>query len=221
MKLEGDEAVASCDDYRWFKFIPEENKHYRSNFFSISYKDEKAFVGTEFNENGHKTYASQAFPMTPAPGSELSKAQACSTYPSMISNFTLFFTRVDGIVEGKKDLSDSTHREYKLYKNYIVFKQTAPILMRPSISSGGDDAIFYSRLDNYDYSITQEAYYNIETGEFDLVKIYGVTLFHGGEFYGEKLEIDMSIYIYKDIESEAKEKVDNLINYVKSNSDQN
>jgi hypothetical protein len=61
-------------------------------------------------------------------------------------------------VEYKYDYNELVTREYKLYENYIVFKQTAPFWDIPTIGSGQDESIVYARFAGSDFSVTQEEY---------------------------------------------------------------
>jgi hypothetical protein len=122
-------------------------------------------------------------------------------------------------VEYEYDYNELVTREYKLYENYIVFKQTAPFWDLPIIGSGQDESIVYARFADSDFSVTQEAYYNIKTGEIELVKVYGETLCHASGYYLKNLEINIQIFVNDLEESEAKGKVDAMIAYIKENAD--
>ena len=82
-----------------------------------------------------------------------------------------------------------------------------------------DPKITYESLLNTDCSITQEAYYNIKTGEIELIKVYGNTEWHFSEYLGDNLEINMEIYIHDIDEAEYTKKITDLMDYVKLNSD--
>lgn len=218
-KKEGDNAVATMEEYAYQKQT-EENTLEMSTFCRYTYKDEKAFGGSEMNANGYVIYSSDAYPLIPQSGTELCEMQARSGNLRALVQWTDFFQNYEPFEAGGKtyDYNEFITREYTLYENYIVFKQTAPFL-HVNIGLGQDLYLLYMQFLNADCSITQEAYCNVKTGEIEYVKVYGNTIFHTPEFWGRNLELNMQLYIHDIGESEGQQKVDNLIHYVKSNAD--
>ena len=219
-KKDGDDAVAACDEYSYRKYL-ENNKLESSDFGIYAYKDDKAFGGSESGENGYVVYASDTYPIIPNVGTELIEMQARSVNLRSIVNMTRFFNdyRNNEADDVEYNYNELVTREYKLYENYIVFKQTAPFWDLPIIGSGQDESIVYARFADSDFSVTQEAYYNIKTGEIELVKVYGETLCHAGGYYLKNLEINIQIFVNDLEESEGKAKVDAMIAYIKENAD--
>ena len=70
-----------------------------------------------------------------------------------------------------------------------------------------------------DCSVTQEAYCNVKTGEVELIKVYGNTLWHVPGRTGQNVELDMQIYIYDNAAKEGEKKADRFVEYIVSNSD--
>lgn len=217
-KKDGDDAVAASEEYRSSKKT-EDNKYETITHCRYFYKDEKAFGGTEYGENGYKVYTSEAYPIIPGTDTELGEMHPRLNYPKNLINFIEFFKSYEPYEANTKtyDFNEFVTREYKLYENYIVCKQTSPFLIFNN--SWQDPEIAYNSFLNSDCSITQEAYCNVKTGEVELIKVYGDTLWHTPEYLGQKLEIDMQIYIHNFDETESQPKIDNLIGYVKSNAD--
>jgi hypothetical protein len=116
------------------------------------------------------------------------------------------------------DFNDVITREYKLYENYIVFKQTAPFI-DVNIWAGLDPAVLYASFTNAECSITQEAYCNVQTGEIEMIKIYGDTLWYSLEYLGQKVEINVQVYINDVAEAKIQQKVDKLIEHVKTSAE--
>ncbi len=217
-KKEADDNVASIYEYASGKLVNDVLQ--QKEFCLYTYKNEKAFGGTERDEKGVVLYASDAYPITPQTDTELLEMLARSTRLRVTSLFADFFECYEPYETDDKtiDFNEFVTREYKLYENYIVFKQTAPFLDLQS--PGGQNLdILYAQLNSANCSITHEAYCNVETGEIELIKVYGETLWHSPEYLNIKLEINMQIYVYNINESEYNEKVDNLIDYVKSKAD--
>ena len=211
VKKEGDDSVATIEEYSYPKQL--DNKITINGFSKYIYKDDKAFGGIEYNEHGGVVYSSTIYPLMPAVGSELSEMHAAAYRPRNIFFQCGLFSTYDQLFE------TFVTREYELYENYIVFKQTAPFLTMQLIS-GQDPQIIYMSIKNSTCSITQEAYINVKTGEIELIKVYGNTRWHIVEYWGKNVDIDMQIYVHDINKSECEQKINNLIDYVKSNSDQ-
>lgn len=180
------------------------------SFVRIMYEDDKAFGGVENTENGQKVYRSDSFPMMPQQGSELGEMYTTTHF--LLSGFSC-----SGSFDEHGQYETFVTREYELYENYIVFKQTAPFLYT-SVGVGQDPNLLYVLFSNTNCSITQEAYYNVKTGEIELIKLYGNTSWYTPEYFGKNLEIILNIYIHDIDKIECEQKIDNLIDYVKSNS---
>lgn len=217
-KKEADDNVASIYEYASGKLVNDVLQ--QKEFCLYTYKNEKAFGGTERDKNGVVLYASDAYPITPQTDTELLEMMARSTRLRVTSLFADFFECYEPYETDDKtiDFNEFVTREYKLYENYIVFKQTAPFLDLQS--PGGQNLdILYAQLNSTNFSITHEAYCNVETGEIELIKVYGETLWHSPEYLNIKLEINMQMYVYNINESKFNEKVDDLIDYIKSKVD--
>ena len=217
-KKEGDDAVLVVEEYNYSKKL-EDNSFEMSSFSKYTYKDEKALNGSESGANGVVRYSSKEYPIFPTNGTELCEMQARAVYLRNLISQSTFFKNYEPYELNDKtyDINEFVTREYKLYENYIVFKQTAPFFNIPS-GVNKDFSLLYASISNSDCSITQEAYYNLKTGEVELVKLYGATSWHTVEYYGRKIEINLLLYIHKGDEAEYNQKVDALKNYVKSNA---
>ena len=91
--------------------------------------------------------------------------------------------------------------------------------MNISVTLGFDAAIMYAAFTNTDCSVTQEAYCNVHTGEIEMIKIYGNTLWYAPGYAGQKMEINMQMYIHDITDAEIQQKVDTLIDYVKTSAE--
>ena len=219
VKKEGDDAVAVIEEYSYSKESAD-NKREMIIFNNYTYKEEKAFGGSVSDANGYKVYVSDEYPIMPEAGSELNDMLVRANHLKMIAvNSQLFQPLEPYEANGKTyDFNDVITREYKLYENYIVFKQTAPFI-NVNIGAGLDAAIMYALFTNTDCSVTQEAYYNVHTGEIEMIKIYGNTLLYAAGYAGQKMEINMQMYIHDITDAEIQQKVDTLINYVKTSAE--
>ena len=214
-KKEGNDAIAAYEYY----YKPESaiSKNESMSFSRYIYGQEIALGGFEYSENGYIPYRSDDYPMIPITYTELADISLSSVYIKDTIQTTEFFKyyqpyEIDNVIY---DFNEFVTREYNLYENYIVFKQTAPFLILPPYyMTPYMIAEDFSSFKNSDCSITQEAYYNVKTGEVELIKIFGNTLWH--QYQGIELKIDMQVYIHDISESEAIQKVDSLINYVKA-----
>ena len=219
VKKEGDDAVAVIEEYSYSK-VSADNTREMITFNNYTYKEEKAFGGSVSDANGYKVYVSDEYPIMPEAGSELNDMLVRANHLKMIAvNSQLFQPLEPYEANGKTyDFNDVITREYKLYENYIVFKQTAPFI-NVNIGAGLDAAIMYALFTNTDCSVTQEAYYNVHTGEIEMIKIYGNTLLYAAGYAGQKMEINMQMYIHDITDAEIQQKVDTLINYVKTSAE--
>lgn len=221
VKKEGDDAAAVIEEYTYTnqsangqltKFI----------YNSYTYKDEKAFGGTVLDADGYKVYASEEYPLTPAEGTELADMAVRASLSKRLILSPELFQHINPFETNDKtyNFDEFITREYKLYENYIVFKQTAPFInLSNNMMIGNNSDILYASFSSADCSITQEAYCNIETGEIELIKVYGDTLCFSPEYWGIKIEINMQIYIHDVDEDELRIKIDKLIDYVESNAE--
>lgn len=215
VKKEGSNDVALIEEYSKFTQL-ENNEVQHTNFSRYIYKGEKAFGGriTSMSENTY--YQSNTYPNSPESGTELYEMQSRADALTSCLISTVFLANYEPV--GEMDFNQFVTREYTLYENYIVFKQTAPFL-DIEIGLGQDIKPFYTQYQNSTDSITQEAYYNVKTGEIELVKAYGTGINHAPAYVGFKLEIDMQVYIHTIVESEYQEKLNKVIAYVKANAD--
>lgn len=217
VKKEGDDAVATIEEYSYSKESAD-NKREMIIFNNYTYKEEKAFGGSVSDANGYKVYASDEYPIMPEVGSELNDMLVRANHLKMIAVNSSLFQPVEPYEENGKtyDFNDVITREYKLYENYIVFKQTAPFI---NVTLGFDAAIMYAAFTNTDCSVTQEAYCNVHTGEIEMIKIYGNTLWYAPGYAGQKMEINMQMYIHDITDAEIQQKVDTLIDHVKTSAE--
>ena len=219
VKKEGDDAVALIEEYSYSK-TSADNTSEMIYFNNYTYKEEKAFGGTVNDANGYKVYASDEYPLTPGGDTELADMYVRANLLMRIAFTSELFQAVEPYEANGKtyDFNDVITREYKLYENYIVFKQTAPFI-DTHIGVGLDAALLYASFANAECSITQEAYCNVQTGEIEMIKIYGDTLWYSLGYIGEKVEINVQVYINDVAEDEIQKKIDKLIDYVKANAE--
>ena len=217
VKKEGDDAVAVIEEYSYSN-ASADNTREMIIFNNYTYKEEKAFGGSVNDANGYKVYASEEYPLMPEVGSELNDRLVRANHLKMIALNSQLFQSVEPYEENGKtyDFNDVITREYKLYENYIVFKQTAPFI---NVTLGFDAAIMYAAFTNTDCSVTQEAYCNVHTGEIEMIKIYGNMLWYAPGYAGQKMEINMQMYIHDITDAEIQQKVDTLIDYVKTSAE--
>ena len=216
IKKEGSDDVAVVDEYSFSKQVGD--RMVMDSFARYIYKADKAFGGMVYGENGYESYYSDSFPLIPAQGSELGGMEVESKRSTNILFSTRFFIKNKPFEANGKtyDFDQFVTREYELYENYIVFKQTSPFLIM-DIAPGQDPELIYARVENSNCSITQEAYYNVKTGEFELIKLYGNTLWSAYSYTGKSIQINMQIYIHDIKQSEFEQKTDYLFDYVTSN----
>lgn len=218
-KKEGDDNVALVEEYT-YGYRTEGGYLKTEGFSRYEYKDEKAFCGGVTHEDGYKVYKSDKYPMIPESGSEFADMQSRAYYLKNLLIYTAFFTKYEAHEAENGTVYDFDQfitREYKLYENYIVFKYTAPFIAL-NLGFGQDTDLAYRQLTNADWSVTQEAYCNVKTGEIEFVKVYGETGWTTGEYWNIKAVFDIKIYVHDIDKDEVKNKTDALINYVKSNT---
>lgn len=220
VKKEGSNDVAMVEEYSYTLENPETNSFEIRQFGRYIYKLEKAFCGSERGANGNVIYKSNKIPTTPLVETELAEMQVSSHNLRSLLISTNFMSKFETVDNGEATINYNDHvtREYKLYENYIVFKQSAPFLDKP-FSVGHDFEIFYSAAIKSGYTVTQEAYYNVKTGEIELIKLYGQVLSHLPANLRLKLDLNIQIYVHDLNEDEMNQKVNTLISYVKSNAD--
>ena len=215
---EGDDAIASIERYYYSEKLSD-NQYVRTNMERSTYKDEETFFGQTLGADGSvQLYYSDECPMMPQTGTQLNEMYSMVWYPdTLMKMVTLFESYEPYEVNGKTyDIDSFVTRECTLYKNYIVFKQTAPFLCLPL---GLDIEIVHAMFSAADCSVTQEAYCNVKTGEVELIKVYGNTLWHVPGRTGQNVELDMQIYIHDNAASEGEKKADRFVEYIVSNSD--
>ena len=103
-------------------------------------------------------------------------------------------------------------KEIKLYENYIVFEESSPFLNGHDARRGSRE--YYLKCLNKKNIVTQAAYYNINTGQFDCFRLYGETF----DIYSGFVELDVKVYLHNFDEKEAKNKANDLVRYVKRKS---
>ena len=214
------DIIAAWGEEYFVEEFSEDSGNVNMSFHRYEYLYEKAFGSMENNKNGTVSHTSNSYPMIPAYDTELGKRHYDFEKFHSVVQYAEFFKHYELENDGTRtiDYNELAKREYKLYENYIVLKQTAPFLSLAALG-GYDPQIKYLSVKGADCSVTQEAYYNIKTGEIELIKVYGNTKFHTLEYLQRELKIDMEIYIYDIDKAELQEKVDALIDYVKSNVD--
>lgn len=215
---EGDDAIASMERYYYSEKLSD-NQYVSTNMDRSTYKDEEAFGGQTMGADGSmQIYSSDECPMLPQAGTQLIEMYSMAWYPYTLMNMvTLFESYKPYETNGKTyDIDSFVTRECTLYKNYIVFKQTAPFLCLPL---GMDIEIVHAMFSAADCSVTQEAYCNVKTGEVELIKVYGNTFWHVPGRTGQNVELDMQIYIHDNAALEGEMKADRFVEYIVSNSD--
>ena len=215
---EGDDAIASMERYYYSEMLSG-NQYVRTDMERSTYKDEEAFGGQTMGADGSvQIYYSDECPMLPQAGTQLIEMYSMAWYPNTLTNMVPLFESYEPYETNGKtyDLDSFVTRECTLYKNYIVFKQTAPFLCLPL---GVDIEIMHAMFSAADCSVTQEAYCNVKTGEIELIKVYGNTLWHVPGRTGQNVELDIQIYIHDNAASEGEKKADRLFEYIVSNSD--
>ena len=220
VKKDGEDAFAVIEVYDYYRQLPDKTPEMRQ-FSKYTYKEEQAFGGAVRDANGYRTYSSDAYPMIPQTGTELNDMYVRSGYLNRLMQFTELFQSYEPYEANSKtyDFNELVTREYTLYENYIVFKQTAPFLYFDIRTGVNDPDILYASFANADCSITQEAYCNVKTGEIEFVKVYGDTLWYAPQYFGQKMEINATIYIHDVDEAESEKKVNQLIEYIETNAD--
>ena len=218
VQKEGDDAIASMERYYYSEMLSD-NQYVRTTMDRSTYKDEEAFCGQTIGADGSvQLYYSDECPMQPQIGTQLDEMYCMASYLDHLMNMVTLFERYEPYeVNGKTyDLDSFVTRECTLYKNYIVFKQTAPFLCLPL---GLDIEIMHAMFSAADCSVTQEAYCNVKTGEIELIKVYGNTFWHVPGRTGQNVELDIQIYIHDNAASEGEKKADRFVEYIVSNSD--
>ena len=215
---EGDDAIASMERYYYSEMLSG-NQYVRTDMERSTYKDEEAFGGQTMGADGSvQIYYSDECPMLPQAGTQLIEMYSMAWYPNTLTNMVPLFESYEPYETNGKtyDLDSFVTRECTLYKNYIVFKQTAPFLCLPL---GVDIEIMHAMFSAADCSVTQDAYCNVKTGEIELIKVYGNTFWHVAGRTGQNVELDIQIYIHDNAASEGEKKADRLFEYIVSNSD--
>ena len=190
-------------------------------FKKYVYKDEIAFYGyvNQSFAGSRNEYSSKKYPKAPEVGTELFEMYSAADDFNGFLGMASIFRYYNVPSKTEVDINDLISVEYKLYENYIVLKQTAPFITVQASDFMLDERIFYKQAEASGCSIIQEAYCNVETGEIELIRIYGNTKMHTLENWGHKWEVDIKIYVYDIDEAEFKKEVDELADYVKSNAD--
>ena len=215
---EGDDAIASNERYYYFEKLSD-NQYVSTTMERSTYKDEEAFSGQTIGADGSvQLYYSDECPMVSQTGTQLNEMDSMAWYFKTLMNMVTLFERYEPYeVNGETyDIDSFVTRECTLYKNYIVFKQTAPFLCLPL---GMDIEIMHAMFSAADCSVTQEAYCNVKTGEIELIKVYGNTFWHMPGRTGQNVELDMQIYIHDNAAPEGEMKADRFVEYIVSNSD--
>ena len=210
---EGDRNVALIDKYG--------TQGFNTRFERYTYKDEKAFLGVERQTGGgsRTEYSSSKYPKIPQTDTELGQMMFLAEDFDYFLGMANLFSYCEVPPTMGVDINELISVEYKLYENYIVLKQTAPFLTLYFPDVSYNEYIFYKQAEASGCSIIQEAYCNVETGEIELIRIYGDTTMHTLNRWGDKWEVDIKMYVYDIDEAEFKKEVDELIDYVKSNAD--
>lgn len=216
VQKEGDDAIASMEKY-YYSEILSDNRYVRTNMERSTYKDEEALFGQTMGADGSvQLYYSDECPMQPQIGTQLDEMDIMAKYLEHLMNVVTLFESYEPYEVNGYDIDSFVTRECTLYKNYIVFKQTAPFLCLPL---GLDIEIMHAMFSAADCSVTQEAYCNVKTGEVELIKVYGNTFWHVPGRTGQNLELDMQIYIHDNAAWEGEKKADRFVEYIVSNSD--
>lgn len=218
-KKEGSNAVGEFLDYVHEKLSLLDSKVIERDMFTkYSYMSEKAFAGSQLVDGKMKFYSNSRFPTSPEPGTEFAKMESSAKFISQFFVTSHFMTEYNDIEVNDTVLNFNQHvkKEIKLYENYIVFEESSPFVngYGTSIGSPAQKKAYYLRCLNNENTVTQTAYYNINTGKFDCFRLYGETYDHASRF----VELDVKVYLHDFDEKEAKNKVNDLVRYVKRKS---
>lgn len=218
-KKEWSNAVGEFLDYGHEKLSLLDKKTIeRDTFTKYSYKSEKSFGGQQLVDGKMKLYSNSRFPLMPKPGTEFAKMESSAKFISQFFVTTRFMEKYNDIEVNDTVLNFNQHvtKEIKLYENYIVFEESSPFLKGAGafIGSPAEKKAYYLRCLNNKNTVTQTAYYNINTGKFDCFSLYGETF----DIYSGFIELDVKVYLHNFDEKEAKNKVNDLVRYIKRKS---
>jgi hypothetical protein len=214
-KKEGSSAVGEFLEYDYIKLSLLDKKTIKRDMFTkCSYKFEKSFGGQQLVDGKMKLYSNSRFPVYPELGTELAKMESSAKFLRHYF-ITNRFMRENDIEVSDTVLNFNQHvkKEIKLYENYIVFEESSPFLNGHDARRGSRE--YYLKCLNKKNIVTQAAYYNINTGQFDCFRLYGEALF---DIYSGFVELDVKVYLHNFDEKEAKNKVNDLVRYVKRKS---
>lgn len=215
-KKEGSNAVGEFLDYGHEKLSLLDKKTIERDMFTkYSYKSEKTFGGQQLVDGKMKLYLNSRFPSSPEPGTKFAEMESSAKFIRRYFVTTRFMTEYKDIEVNDTVLNFNQHvkKEINLYKNYIVFEESSPFLNGEAASIGSLAQIKanYLKCLNKKNIVTQAAYYNINTGQFDCFRLYGETF----DIYSGFVELDVKVYLNDFDEKEAKNKVNDLVRYVK------
>jgi hypothetical protein len=215
-KKEGSNAVGEFLEYDYIKLSLLDKKTIKRDMFTkCSYKFEKSFGGQQLVDGKMKLYSNSRFPVYPELGTELAKMESSAKFLRHYF-ITNRFMRENDIEVSDTVLNFNQHvkKEIKLYDNYIVFEESSPFLLLSGIGNLDQIKENYLKCLNKKNIVTQAAYYNINTGQFDCFSLYGEAF----DIYSGFVELDVKVYLHNFDEKEAKNKVNDLVRYVKRKS---
>lgn len=213
---EGSSAVGEFLDYIHEKLAFLEGKYIEKDTFSkYSYLSKKAFIGSQLVDGKMKFYSNSIFPASPEPGTEFAKMESSAKFIWQFfcqSNFMTEYNDIE-VNDTVLDFNQHVKKEIKLYENYIVFEESSPFV-NCVFSRGPETHAYYLKCLSNENTVTQTAYYNINTGQFDCFSLYGKTY----DFFQRFVELDVKINLFNLDKKEAKNKVDDLVSYIKRKS---
>ena len=176
-----------------------------------------SFGGSELIDGKLTYYNNNRIPMTPDIGTELANMQSSAMFIKHLYQNTAFMTKHHDVKVNNETFNYNQYvkKEIKLYENYIVFEESSPLLNN-FVGSSFDTYTYYLQSLNTKNPVTQTAYYNIKSGQFDCFCLYGKT--YDSLILRRLVELDIKTYLYTLDKKEAKKKTDNLVSYIKRRS---
>lgn len=205
-------------DYSYSKRNVLESKYsIIKQYTKYSYLSEKSFGGNERIDGKLIYYNNNRIPMTPDIGTELAKMQSSAMFIKRLYQNTAFMRKYADVEVNNETLNYNQYvkKEIKLYENYIVFEESSP-LINNFVGSPFDTYTYYLQSLNTKNFVTQTAYYNIKTGQFDCFCLYGKT--YDSKILRRLVELDIKTYLHTLDKEEVEKKVDDLVGYVKRKS---
>lgn len=182
---------------------------------NYQYENLKCFGGKDYEEV--KYYFNSNYPKLMDRNCELHPIYA-DAYDCeyILINVPLFYNGHSTVIIGNEtyDFSNEIVRKYTMYENYIVLEQTAPFFILGSYAVKEEEILEYAEK----YSVKQTAYYNLETKMVDWVKIKGNFSLDTNDLGICEHIFDIEFFVHDLDEVEFFNKIEELKNYIKENS---